>query len=415
MIERVACLGLSHHRAPVAVREALCLSPAAQSKLHAGATGLRGFALLSTCNRLEFYVERDPHDERSLRSAIIDLMPPNHGSYLEDAHSYIYEHSGPEAARHLARVAAGLDSMVLGETQIQGQVQESFRQSVDHGKASTALSATFQAALKAGGRVRQETALSRNPVSVASVAVDLVRKTRGSINGLRVAIVGAGEMGRLTAKILRNDDVKQLIILNRTESRALDLAETMGGEVRPLAALEHVLHEVDAAFFTTRGDGSLLEVSFGTNREAPLMLMDLGVPRNVGPSQPENPSVRVFDMDHLRSVVDDSLALRRAEVPRAAAIVEEEVEALEHRLRALAVEPLIKGLRLKAETLRQEELSRTIGKINGLGPGEEERLRHFSQTLVNKLLHEPTTRLRERAATGDTSTEADVLRELFAL
>ena len=415
MLARIGCLGLSHHDAPVAVREALCLSPAAQDSLYERAADLRGFALLSTCNRLEFYIEREVGDSRSLQTAINGLLPPNHGSYLAAARSYVYEYTGLDAARHLACVAAGLDSMVLGEPQIQGQVQECFRQSTSRGHASPLLSALFQTALKAGGRVRQESALARNPVSVASVAVELVRRLIGPLVVPRIAIIGAGMMGRLVAKILCSAGVTRLLVVNRTEASAAKLAESMGAQARPMAELDEVLCEVDVVFCTARGQGVLLGHRHLQGRQIPLLIVDLAVPRNVDTSVQRIAGVRLFDIDSLREEADTSLALRRAEVPQAEAIVDEEVEALEGRVRALAVEPVIRNLRLKADTIRQEELARALKGMNGLGADDVARLRHFSQALVNKLLHEPTTRLRELASTSDAGPETDLIRALFAL
>ena len=412
---RIGCLGLSHHRAPVAVREALCLSPVAKRRLYASAVDLEGFALLSTCNRLEFYVERSRDDSRSLQTVVNALLPPNHGEYLTVAQPYVYEYTGTEAARHLARVAAGLDSMVLGESQIQGQVQACLHQSAASKCASPLLTAVFQAALKAGGRVRQETALARNPVSVVSVAVDLARKLQGTLEHQRIGIIGAGEMGRLAAKILCSARTARLVIVNRTLERAAELAGTMGAQAYPLSALKQVLRELDVVFCTASSQGVLLDEHHLQEREVPLLIIDLAVPRNVATGVQRMAPVRLYDIDSLRQGADASLALRRAEVPKAAAIVEEEVEMLRERMEVLTIEPVIRSLRHKAEAIRQQELATALKGMNGLDEEDIARLRRFSHTLVNKLLHEPTTQLRKRARARDAAEETELIRALFAL
>ncbi len=415
MIARLGCLSLSHHHAPVVVREALCLAPEARDGLHRRAAGLKGFALLSTCNRLEFYIERESGDARSLQDVVAKLLPKGHIKYLAAAEPYVHEFAGLEAARHLARVASGLDSMVLGEAQIQGQVQECFRRSEAYKLASPLLSAVFQAALRAGGRVRQETALGRSPVSVASVAVGLAGRLAAPLADQRIAIIGAGAMGRLVAKILRGAGVTRLILVNRTEAHAEEVAEAVGAQVRPLHALESVLHESDVVFSTARGQGIFLGARHIGDREACLTIIDLAVPRNVDTSVRCVPHVRLFDIDSLRDCVDASLDLRRAEVPKATAIIDAVVGALARRAETLAVEPVIRELRRKAEEIRQTELKRALDNMSALDAESKDQLRYFSQTLVNKLLHEPTRRLRERAATSGVKADADLIRMLFAL
>ena len=415
MLGHFACLGISHRHAPVAVREALCLSSAAKSKLHERASRFRGFALLSTCNRIEFYLDRDREDTRPVREAVTDVLPPDHAGVLSAVSAGVYELTGLDAARHVARVAAGLDSQVLGESQIQGQVQDCLRTSEAHDRDSALLSLVFQAGLKAGVRVRQETGLARNPASIASVAVDLAQNRAGDLGSQRVAVLGAGEMGRLTAKILRKTGTKRLIIVNRTRSRAEEVAKTSGAEAYPLSALTEVLPTVDVVFCTMRGEGILLDEGHLEKRDGPLLIMDLAVPRNVAPSVQQISGVQLFDIDGLRSGIDESLTLRRAEVPKAEAIVKEEMDVLEGQVRALTVEPLIRTLRRRAEAIRQQELKRALSNLNGLGAEEKACLQKFSLTLVNRILHEPTTRLRERATTDGAGQETELIRALFSL
>ena len=407
---QVGCLGVSFHAAHVAVRERLVFPPAAiERTLRKGkqAGRFEGFVILSTCNRVEFYAHLPGRD---MRGAIVDLLQKEDVD-LDEVWPYFYQYESIDAARHLCRVAAGLDSMVLGEPQILGQVGAAFRQAEAHGLASRELATMFQAAMRVGKRARAETALNRNPASVASVAVDLAQRIAGPMDALRATVIGAGEMGRLVAKILQSHSVGQLTILNRNE--AVPFADRMGCQARPLSELSRQLAETDLVISTTKANRLLIEEQHV--RDHSLVLIDLAVPRDIDPAVAGLPGIRLFDMDDLRAGVDASLNERRREIPMVEQIIEEELDQLQLRLRAMTVEPVIAGLRQKAENIRQQELDRALGAMGALSPGAEEQLRHFSRTLVNKLLHDPTRRLRQ-GATGDNSEQyAALVRSLFAL
>lgn len=409
-VPQIGCLGVSFHAAHVAVRERLAFPPAAiERTLRKGkqAGRFEGFVILSTCNRVEFYAHLPSRD---VCSAIVDLLQKADVD-LDAVWPYFYRYESIDAARHLCRVAAGLDSMVLGEPQILGQVGAALRQAETHGLASSELAAVFQTATRVGKRARAETALNRNPVSVASVAVDLARRVAGPMDALRVTVIGAGETGRLVAKILQSHNLGQLTILNRSD--AVAFADRMGCRTRPLSELFHQLGETDLVISTTKANRLLIEEQHVRNRS--LVLIDLAVPRDIDPAVAGMPGIRLFDMDDLRAGVDASLNERRREIPMVEQIIEEELDQLQLRLRAMTVEPVIAGLRQKAESIRQQELDRALGAMGALSPGAEEQLRHFSRALVNKLLHDPTRRLRQ-GATGDNSEQyAALVRSLFAL
>lgn len=409
---QVGCLGVSFHAAHVAVRERLVFPPAAiERTLHEGqrAGRFEGFVILSTCNRVEFYAHLPGRD---VCGAIVDLLQKADVD-LDAVWPYFYRYESIDAARHLCRVAAGLDSMVLGEPQILGQVGAAFRQAEAHGLASSELATMFQTAMRVGKRARTETALNRNPVSVASVAVNLAQRVAGPMDALRVTVIGAGEMGMLVAKILQSHNVGQLTILNRNEAVATAFADRVGCQPRPLSELPHQLAETDLVISTTKANRLLIEEQHVQGRS--LVLIDLAVPRDIDPSVAGLPGIRLFDMDDLRAGVDASLNERRREIPMVEQIIEEELDKLQLRLRTMTVEPVIAGLRQKAEAIRQQELDRALGAMGALSPTAEQQLRHFSRTLVNKLLHDPTLRLRQ-GATGDNSEQyAALVRSLFAL
>ena len=414
---RVGCLGLNYRAAPVEIREHLSFAPAAAGRVRTRAKRedrLDGFALLSTCNRIEFYVHLSQVPNADTAAVVEDLISEVPGVDLPAVRPYFYAHEGQAAVRHLCRVAAGLDSMVLGEPQILGQVGAAYKDAEESGTASGALAASFQAALKVGKRARLETAVNRNPVSIASVAIDLARRIAGPLTDLRATVIGAGEMGGLVVKILRTFDVGRVTILNRNVTRALSLAERMGCEAAPLTHLARQLADTDLVICATKSEEVLVRQQDVEGRR--LVLIDLSVPRNIDPKVGAlGGDVQLFDIDDLRAGVEASLSKRRQEIPRVERLIDEEVRQLRLRLREEAVEPVIAGLRRKAESIRLQELERAIESMDELSPKAIEQLRYFSRTLVNRLLHEPTRRLRKAAAGGESGQVASVVRSLFAL
>ena len=413
---QLGCLGLSHQAAPVAVREQLSLASSFLERVRNTAS-FEGFALLATCNRVEFYGHIGPGSEENAHQAIRNILSDTPGVDLDALEPYLYQHDAMEAARHLARVAAGLDSMVLGEPQILGQVGASLRRSEAHDLATPMLAALFNTALKAGRRARRETALSRNPVSVASVVVDLLRREAGSVSEQHVTIVGLGEMGRLVAKILHEGGVGHLTFVNRSVGQATAMAQRLGGRALELSELKDAIAASDAVISTSRAPHLLITPRHIQGRDAarPIVLIDLAVPRDIDPKVAGLNGAQLFDIDDLRASVAASLELRREEIPDVEQIVEEEIAQFSAHVRAMAVEPVIAGLRRKAEAIRRQELARTLGAMDSLSPEAEEQLRYFSHTLVNKLLHEPTLRLRQRASDNGAEHDTALVRTLFAL
>lgn len=407
-------VGLSYKRAPVAVRERLSLqAPAATHLMQRARSILCSFTTLATCNRVEFYGQA--LNEADVCQALKQLLAETVD--MDRIGPYMYEMNGKNAARHLARVASGLDSMVLGEPQILGQVADSLQAAEAEAFASPLLISTFQAATKAGKRARQETALGRKPVSVASVAVDCMRQLVGPLSERTVVVLGLGEMGGLVAKLLSRDQPGRLVFVNRNPEKAEALATQACASAVPLAELREAIAQADIVVSTTDAPHLVIEPAHVLPRdEHPLLLIDLAVPRDVDPEVAEVPGVRLMDVDDLQSGVRDSISKRRAEVPKVEAIIEEELLQLESRMRTLAVEPVIADLRRKAESIRKEELARALSEMAPLTPEAEERLEYFSQQLVNKLLHDPTRQLRNKAMqNGSAANASSMIQELFAL
>ncbi len=420
--QRVVCLGLSHHTAPVAIREQLSFAPGVVEKTlrHVKEAGcFKEFAILSTCNRIEFYACPLTHHQPDVFSEILDIVAQTPGADLEMLAPYFYRYETMAAAHHLCRVASGLDSMVLGEPQILGQVGTALRLSEANGLAGLVLTTLFQTALKAGKRARAETALNRNPVSVASVAVDLARRLRGDLQECRITVIGAGEMGRLVLKILKSRKAGHLTVMNRSEERAVALAQRIGCDAAPLDRLDDALAASDVVISSTSADHVLIgtEAAAAMRERAgrPLLLIDLAVPRDVDPAVANLEEVLLYDIDQLRVQVEASLDERKKEIPQVETIIAEELDRFATWLRETTVQPVITGLRRKAEAIRQQELERALRTMDSLDDEAIEQLQFFSHALVNKLLHDPTTRLRQGAANGEAEQYTILVRSLFAL
>ena len=406
-------VGISHKRAPVEIRELLGLDAARQARLYglAGNGVLRGLAVLPTCNRVEFYghCEGEKPATTVLRRLVSEVAD------LGEVEPYLYEYSGIAAARHLACVTSGIDSMVVGEAQIQGQVLDSLRRSQQEGAASQLLNVVFESAVRTGRRVRQETALGREPVSVASVAIDRLQNEVGSLENKHVAVIGLGEMGGLLAKILKRQDVGQLTFVNRTVEHAEALAAYSCARAVPLTVLCEAVSQADVVMSATDAPHLVIEPDDIAPRVGrPLFMVDLAVPRDIDPRVGTNPDIRLLDIDDLRAGIESSLIKRRSAIPDAEVIVDEEIGRLRSRVTELAVEPVIAELRRKAETIRKEELSRTLRDMEPMSKETAAKLDRFSQALVNKLLHDPTVQIRQQASrNGSVEEMTRMVQRLF--
>ncbi len=415
---RLVCTGLSHHTAPVSVRERLSLDPElALQTLATTVSGSSGveLAFLATCNRFEIYAAL-PEDFGW------DLLKAKIGEHLGIAwdafEPHLYRRDDYDAVRHLSRVAAGLDSIVLGEPQILGQVSEALNRSVALRWAGPYLKALFHTAIRAGKRARAETDISRHPVSVSSMAVRLARRHPGALEGLRIGVVGTGEMGRLIVKTLRPNERTALTLINRSLDTAQAFAETVGAQALPLDRLPEVVAKADVLFFSSAAPEPILdaEALCAEPREnRPLTLIDIGVPRNVAPDAASLPNVRLFDIDQIRGEVERSLVERRRAIPTVERIVEEEVERFAQWRSRHTIEPVIVDLRRKAEEIRQRELQRALDALPDADERVREQLHFLSRTLVKKLLHDPTMTLKEEAVRGRPHHYAHIVRRLFGL
>jgi glutamyl-tRNA reductase len=421
----LAVVGLSHQTAPVEVRERFALPRGEVRSLLGDLVDSRAIAeaaLLSTCNRTECYLvpaETDAVDQAA--EALIERA----GIDSEDASRYLYVHRDRHAVRHLLRVAAGLDSMILGEPQIQGQVREAYERSREvEARLGSAvgpqLNRLFQTALRVGGRVRSETTLGIGAASVPSAAVELAKKIFGSLRGRRALVLGAGEMSEVTLDCLEAEGVRAAVVANRTFERATELAERRGASAVRLDDLPRVIGEVDIVVASTSAPHPVLtreriRSALVRGLPHPLCILDIAIPRDVEPALEEEPNVFLYNLDDLHQMVDENLDRRRSEIGPAEALVDEGVEEFWAWYTSLSVVPTIRELRAQTEEVRQAETERILRRLQHLAPEDQEAIDLFARSLMNKVLHAPTVRLKEAVGNGRGTSVVDTLRYLFEL
>jgi glutamyl-tRNA reductase len=414
-VHRLVCLGLSHRTAPVELRERVgALGPGAER-----CPAVLEHAVLQTCYRVELYARLTSGVEDA-RDELVDALSSAHGVSRELLLDHLYVHSGEDVARHLCRVAAGLDSLVLGEAEILGQVGDAFATGIEEGTVGPGLTLLFRTAISAGRRARSETAIGVNPATASSMALSLAEGVLGDLREKRVLVVGAGRIGLQTLKATQGRGVANVAVANRTKERAVEVAAQFTATAHGLSELEDALAAADVAISATSSETPV--VSAGVVRAAsarrpdrPLVLVDLAVPADVERDAGEVAGVRLFDVDDLRAGLDDAMAARLREVPRVEAVVEREVEDFARRYRELEVEPLLSELRKQAESIRARELERALDDLGDVDPAVAERMEHLSRTLVKRLLHDPTVRARARAGAGDADEVAEAVRDLFGI
>jgi glutamyl-tRNA reductase len=318
------------------------------------------------------------------------------------------------------RVAAGIDSLVLGEPQILGQVTEALSTARSHGVAGKILSRLFQSAIYTGKRARTETVISHNPASIASVAVKLISQVVPDLSASQIMVVGAGEMAELAVEALIKRGTTQIRVVNRTLEKAEVLSRRWGGQAGTFESISDYLSEVDILITSTGAPHTIIHPSVvATALEGrphrPMVIMDIAVPRDVDPETAKIPGVSLFDMDALTTGLEDSLAKRRAEVPKVEDILESEKAEFMRFLATLDVVPIIVEMRKQANTIRQTEVEKTIRRMPDLTPEVQSQIDTLTKSIVKRILHSPTLRLREKAGGPDAVDYADITRNLFGL
>ena len=412
---RLTLVGLSHHRAPVELRERVAFDREAAGEVARTLTTRVAEAVcLSTCNRTELYLGHADADEAAELG--VETLVASSGLEADEIAPAFRTLHDEDAALHLFRVAAGLDSMVPGEGEILGQV----RVAHEVGAAGPLLGRLFRQAAHTGKKVRAQTAIAESPASVSAAAAALAQQVFGDLAGRRVVLVGAGKVSELAARNLLSRGATIAFVANRTPDRAAELARALRSEVLPLDRVGEQLGDADVVVSSTSARGfvlrrSELERTVRARGGRPLLLLDLAVPRDVDPTLAELDGCYLYDIDDLQTVVAETLAGRRKEAERAEAIVAEEAQRFRTWQASLEVVPAIASLHARAEAIRAAELAKAEGRLGRLSEAERRTVEAVTAQIVGKLLHLPTVRMKEAAATADGGIYADAVRHLFGL
>ncbi|MFL5819961.1 MAG: glutamyl-tRNA reductase [Solirubrobacteraceae bacterium] len=413
-------LGVSHKTAPVALRERVALPDGLAEEFLARLVAdpeVDEGVVISTCNRTEVYaVARDPV---AAETAVLGMLARRAGIRPTELAEPIYSLRNCDAARHLYRVTAGLEAMIVGEAEIQGQVKRAYELALSADVTGPLTNRLFGAALATGKRVRSETAVSASRVSVPSVAVDAAREAIGELSGRRVVILGTGEMAELTAQALAHVGVATIFVANRRRERAAILAQRFGGQVVPVDALPQELERADIVLASTSSPHHIVghdELALVMRHRGgrPLLAIDIAVPRDVDPLCSEIAGVTLYDIDHLQTVVTQNLEVRQAEARRAGEIIEEEIQRFAGWLGTLEVMPTLAALRGRGAEIVDQVLAENDGRWEDLSPRDRDRVEAIARAIANRLLHEPTVRMK-RGADERTHARLQLLRELFGL
>ncbi|MCS7315574.1 MAG: glutamyl-tRNA reductase [Bryobacterales bacterium] len=418
---KLSITGLNHRSAPLEVRERLAFDPRSLGEALGDLIRRPGIAeglILSTCNRVEVAVTS--LDGEDPRPVVEEFLAARRGMEAASLAPYLYHFEGAEAIRHLFRVASSLDSMVVGEPQILGQLKAAYAAAKAHGAVGGWLEAVLTRAFSVAKRVRTETGIGENPVSISSTAVELAREIFGSLAGRRVMVVGAGKMAELAVRCLRSAGVSQIYVTNRTLERARAMAEAFEGTVVPYDRFLDTLPEMDivltssaAPFYLLRKDH--LRRVLEARRNKPVFLIDIAVPRNVDPAVNELENVFLYDIDDLQRVAEANLGERRKRAELAEHIVGEEVERMVARLRAREVTPTIVELQERLEQMRRAELARFRARLGPLSPEQRDAVEALTRSLLAKLAHGAITELRRQASQPEGFQAIEIIRRTFRL
>jgi glutamyl-tRNA reductase len=420
-MSEILALGVSHKTAPLDLRERLSLTEgSAVSALRelTASEGIHEAAAISTCNRTELYlIVSDPVQAESTALGVLTRQAETRPTELL---GHLYSLRASEASRHLMRVTAGLDSMILGEAEIQGQVKRAYELALVEGATGPILNRLFRGALAAGGRAREETGISEKGVSIPSVAVELARRALGDLTDRRVLMVGAGETAELLARALVARGVHTVFVANRHYDRAIGLAQQFGGHAVRFDDLPAQLAEADILVSATNSPHHIverdeLEQVMAARPGRALMLIDIAVPRDIDPECREIPGVGVFDIDDVQQIVERNASGREAEARRAELIVEAELDRFERWLASLEVVPTIAALRERGDEIVSRVLAENESRWEDLSAADRERVEAMAKAIASRLLHEPTLRVRRAAGEEDAHFLLGALRELFGL
>ena len=408
-------VGLNHRSAPLEVREQMVV-PKAQmpDALKVMGNHLSEGVLLCTCNRFEVYTLGEEHQ---LRSGLETFLAGYFDVSLADVEGYLYTHRQQDCMHHLFRVVSSLDSMIVGESEVLRQVRDAFGAAVAAKTIQGPLSRFFHQAIRVGKRVRRDTNIGRNALSMSRACVELARRLLGDLTELKIMVIGIGDAGKLATKALVDSGVKEIIVANRTHSRAVEMADQLGGQAIPFEEIPRVLKETSIVIGSTGSPGYILgadEVrgAMDSRPEKPLFLMDIAIPRDFDPASAEIPNVHSYDQDDLAAISEANRLEREREARKAEEIVLEEVGRFSEWCDTMDVVPTIADLRQMAEEIRQNELAKTLKRLDHRLTSEDfEFIDSMTTAIVNKLLHHPTAFLKAQRSPN----HLQLARELFSL
>ena len=415
----IVVLGVNHKSAPLDVIERVSISHDSLPKSLHGLVSrdhVRETVVLSTCNRTEVYVVAEKF--HGAFADVSDFFCEISGLSVEELQPHFYSQHDDAAISHLFEVASGLDSAVLGETEILGQVRDAWEKARSESTSRTSLNMLFRHALEVGKRARTETSISKSTASVSHAAVEMATDILGTISGLKVLVIGAGDMGAGIARALANAGSQSVTVMNRSRERAEQLAQSVGAVVGHIDELQHAIRNADVVLTCTGAGEAIISVedvrrAREQNQNSPLLIVDIAVPRDVEHEVGELPGVTLRDLHDLRDWAQAGIEARQQEAEEVRRIVGEEVERFGQEVKARQAAPLVAELHERAETIRRSEIERYSSRLSGLTPEQREAVEALSKAVVAKLLHSPSMQLKHSAGTPQGERIAAALRDLF--
>ena len=414
-MQDILLVGLSHKTAPLEVRESVSfMSDQVSEALPILGDELGEAVILATCNRSEIYTVTD--DVPQAVERIHRFVAEYHNLPAESVSPHLYERTGEEAVGHLFKVSSGLDSMIVGEAQILGQVRSALSAATEANTAKMTGVGLFHAALRVGRRARKETSIGRNPLSISYAGVRLAQRALGDISNRRALLIGAGEAGSLVARALRTVGVGDLMIANRTESKAQELADYLSGTVAPFHTLEESLRAADIVIAATDSPSyvitpDMLRMHERNDEDSPLFAFDLAVPRDIDPDIACEHNVQLFNIDDLSAIAEENMAERQRAAKDAELIVDDEVAKFMLWWDSLDALPTVKAIRQNADDIRRRELNKALDLLGDMSPENQQVVETLTRSIVNKILHDPTDSLKK----GATRSQIRVAKNLFRL
>ena len=414
-------VGVNHKTTPVEIREKLAFT---KGKIEQSVDHLFNFpdiiehTILSTCNRVEIYARANCQDSaiKSIKEFICDF----HGLSLVELEDHFYSYRNKEAVEHLFRVSSSLDSMILGEAQILGQVKDAYSLAKDLRSTGLVLNQLFEKAFSLAKKVREETGIAERSVSISSAAVELAQKIFDDLENRTVMLVGTGEMAELAAKHLISYGVKTVYVTSRTYERATNLARMLNGSALDFEAFKNELHRADIVITSTSAPNfiikkEMVEKAIQERKNKPIFFIDIAVPRDIEPDVNDLENVYLYDIDDLQVVVSANIKEREKEAENAMNFISQEVTKFNNWVGTLDVVPTIVEIRKKAENIRNQEIEKTLKKISHLSEDDKQLLRQMSSSMINKILHKPTIKLKQKTQSEDGHVYLKAIRHLFHL